>query len=558
MTTEKVTYGPNERIVVACGVRNRTGRTFAGLMLHVDVDGPFGERLTGLEAEIGELLPGESKAVALDLRPFEALRRGSPSAAFVLVARLGDGVPRARWVFDVSPKWSLAPRYGFFTDYPRKDARIRSKIRRMMRFHINAIQFYDWFKSHGDYMPAEREYSLLRNDISLDGVLQKVGAAREAGMKAMAYTVIYAASKDVYEPNKDSALLDARSRPLMFGNWLYLMNPGDASHWSDVLIGEFIGSMSKFLWDGIHLDQYGEQWTRRARWRGKRVDVEGAFVSFINRAVAKMREAHPQNAGLVFNNVNAWPLDRICEQSETEVIYIEVWPPNDTYGDIVNLIRKARRCDKSVVVAAYTPNRLPTILLLDALVFSNRASRIEVGEGNRYLIDAYFPKNGVLHAASLKALEAYYETITRYQEFIYHRDVTELPAGSVRLAGRPASTTPSPGKVFLAAYSKEDGRKAWRITHLVNFCGISSMKWDSVQPRPRRATGLTLEIGLPAGRKVARAYFVSPDSGSSEPSRVDVAFERRDSKLTIRVPYLTYWDMVMVELEEEGQDHVGA
>jgi hypothetical protein len=369
-------------------------------------------------------------------------------------------------------------------------------------------------------------------------------------MKTMAYTVIYAAAEPVYEEHPGWALGDGLGQPLMFEGWLYLMNPGAESGWHDFLIKQFVASMAMFGWDGIHLDQYGKGWTARAYWNGTPVDMEDAFLTFINDAVGEIRK-HDPSSKLIFNLVNAWPYETIARHSLSDGSYIEVWSPWDTYADIQALIRAGKyyNKEKPVILAAYTPNHLPSILLLDAVIFANHGFHIELGEGNGILVDPYFPLYDTLSENAERALALYYECITRYEAYIYDKDVQLLPEETVWIFDHGSSSIPRAGNILVIPYSKStDGREEARIVHLVNFVGIDNMRWKSFQREPTGVTDIQMEIQIPANAidEIEGVYFITPDSGSSDPVPLEYETDVSASAIKITVPSLKYWDTVIV------------
>ena len=81
--------------------------------------------------------------------------------------------------------------------------------------------------------------------------------------------------------------------------------------------------------------------------------------------------------------------------SEYDFNYVEVWPPYVSYGDIEWIIREAyaNSRGKPTVIAAYVdPEQEATVRLLNAIIFANGGTHIEMGEGDGMLADPYFPK----------------------------------------------------------------------------------------------------------------------------------------------------------------------
>ena len=57
--------------------------------------------------------------------------------------------------------------------------------------------------------------------------------------------------------------------------------------------------------------------------------------------------------GVIFNAVNNWPTETVAAAAQ-DAVYIEVWPPHDTYFDLYRLIREARLLShRNVILAAY-------------------------------------------------------------------------------------------------------------------------------------------------------------------------------------------------------------
>jgi dextranase len=544
--TDRVTYRPGDDVQIECTVTS-LGEAALDVTLNLEITDPFGT-VVNSQQKSTLLERGGTARIAFRWRALP-----NALAAYVARARATEGgspVVVSACVFDVAREWTAVPRYGFFAIYPGGPEDVEGKLDRLAGFHINAIQFYDWFENHGDYLPRDGSYSLLGKQMSRARVVQKIAAAKRRGMKALAYAVIYAASDPVYEGHKESVLTDSSGRPLRFEDWLYFMNPERRSEWQTFLTSELLKSVREFGWDGVHLDQYGRKWTRSAYWRGHRVSMGKAFTSFINALAAGLEKTSPGSA-VVFNCVDAWPLESVARRSASRFTYIEVWPPHDTYRQVQNLIGEARRYNrrKAVVLAAYCPVHLPTILLLDALIFSNRAFHIEVGEGLGYLVDPYFPKYSTLSNEAARRLRQYYEAITRYEEYIYDDDLSNLRAGTVRLLTHPFSETPEAGKVLVRAYRKGTQDRLDALTiNLVNFGGVKSMLWNSVQNEPRTARGIIAAVRLPkrAMERLDDVLCVTPDGRVTNPRLLRHGFDRHQSAIRFEIPDLAYWQLVIV------------
>ena len=557
LVSDRVTYQPAATAVLVAGVRN-LGDGLSDVPVEFEITEPFGEVLFSERRIIERIDKNEERQARVSWKVPDIGLSGFVARATVTDAN-GKPIASDHYVFDVAEDWVSVPRYGFFAIFPLESEDVDEKIRQMAEFHINSVQFYDWFEYHGNYTPTDSEYAILDKLIARSKVLEKIQKAQERGMRTMAYTAIYAAAESIYRDHSDWALTDRLGQPLRFVDWLYLVNPDRGSGWHDYLIQQLVASIGMFGWDGIHLDQYGEEWTKNPYWEGSRVDMENAFLRFVNDAVSKMRENYPQSK-LIFNLVNAWPYETIAKHSMSDATYVEVWPPWDTYADIQALIRLGKFYDpeKAVILAAYAPNNLPSILLLDSVIFANQGFHIELGEGDGILVDPYFPRYQILSENAKKALATYYETITRYEAYIYDRDIGRL-SEAAEVLNYESSDIARSGKVLVVSYSKKDAaQEQARIVHLVNFVGIESMTWKTTQQSPKELSDLQLRIRIPEDLvgSIEGVYLVDPDSGTSDPVSLEYQVNVRESAIELILPSLTYWDTVIVKFNTSS--HVDA
>jgi dextranase len=539
-------YQPSEIIIINVDVRNLGIKEISNISIKLEILDPFEKKICSEDKTIRMINPGETKQFQMSWKAPEGHLSAFVARALVMNYN-GKVITSDHYVFDVVKDWIQVPRYGFFTTFSTPED-IDKKIEQMAEFHINAIQFYDWFEYHGNYTPIKSEYTILNKPIIRNQVIKKIKKAQEIGMKAMAYTAIYAAAEPIYKEHPEWALRDKFGKPLKFENWLYFMNPGNSSGWHDFLMKQFIESIKMFNWDGIHLDQYGKGWTENAYWNETRVDMEKAFLTFINDAINEIRKYNPR-LKLIFNLVNAWPYETIAKYSMSDAIYIEVWPPWNTYADIQKLIQIGKTyTNKAIILAAYTPNHLPTILLLDATIFANQGFHIELGEGNGILIDPYFPKYATLSEDAEKALKIYYECITRYEAYIYDKDIQRLSEENVNISIYESSSIPKLENILVIPYSKQiNGKEQAKIIHLVNFIGIPTMSWKTLQQEPKNITNIPIEVKISREsiKNIEGVYFITPDRGNSDPILLNYMISDFGIKFTI--PSLKYWDIIIIK-----------
>jgi len=300
-------------------------------------------------------------------------------------------VLQATTAFDVLSTWMDFPRYGFLTDFSPSRPDPETVLKKLTRFHLNGLQFYDWQYRHDQLLAPTEEYmDPLGRDMSLGSVRDLVDVAHKHGMAAMPYLAIYAASADFWRAHPDWALYDETGSPIAFGeNFLGLMDPSSGSFWSRHLLAECARTLTKIPFDGLHIDQYGDP---KQAWDSHQnvVDLPRAFVDFI-QAVS---DQHPGRT-ILFNAVGNWPIKELAA-SAVHFLYIEVWPPDVEYRHLAGIVLNAIKLShgKPVVIALYLPaNRTANNLLADAIILACGGTRIELGEEARLLSDPYFPRH---------------------------------------------------------------------------------------------------------------------------------------------------------------------
>jgi dextranase len=304
---------------------------------------------------------------------------------------ISPGNSSAVTAFDVLSSWTDFPRYGFLSDFRASRADPEVTLKKLARFHVNGLQFYDWQYRHDRLLsPTETYIDPLGREMSLASVRALVHAAHQHGMAALPYLAIYAASAEFWRTHPDWALYDQAEYPIAFGdNFLGLMDPSQGSPWSRHLLEEGTRTLENIPFDGLHIDQYGDP---KQAWdsKGNPVDLPKAFVDFIEAA----SDQHPDQT-VLFNAVGNWPIEALAD-SAVDFLYIEVWPPDVEYRHLAEIVLNAVRLShgKAVVIALYLPaNRPVNNLLADAVILLCGGTRIELGEDARLLSDPYFPKH---------------------------------------------------------------------------------------------------------------------------------------------------------------------
>lgn len=540
----KATYRPGEGAVVCLHLRCLGPQPFQGTVRL---------RLTFLADEIGEfeeklqLAPDTEEKIHIPLPLPPEDGRGYGAEATVVDSE-GQGVARGFTALDVLTRWTMAPRYGFLSDFPPGRDDVEETMEWLTRYHINGLQFYDWMYRHEDLLTEQEPYrDPLGRLLSRRTVKALIDAAHRRNIAAMAYATVYGASVAFWQAHPDWALHDAEGNPIPFGqDFLYIMDPSPDSLWTQHLLAQFTEAIREMGFDGIHLDQYGDP-KEGCDARGRPVELAWAFRAFINRTKETLAAIRP-DAAVVFNAVNNWPIESVA-QAPQDFLYIEVWPPHTRYYNLWSLILNARRRGrgKPVVLVAYIPPTQPyNVRLADAVVFASGGYHIELGERGGMLADPYFPKYQRVNSELAMVLRRYYDFAVQYENVLTleTEDTTQERAGRIAIEGMEVTHDGSCGKVWVMT-RRGDGVE---VIHLINLVGIPTAEWtEPLQAGPSVLKDLRMRYHT--GRKIQRIWFASPDFASPQAIPIEFNLEKFNGKNYVKflVPRLEYWDLVVLE-----------
>ncbi|MDR2752184.1 MAG: glycoside hydrolase family 66 protein [Clostridiales bacterium] len=489
---------------------------------------------------------------------FSALVSGLPTGSYgVSFERSGE---RYETAFDVVESRSSSIRYGFLTSFsPGSD----NPVPQMAQLHLNAIQFYDWMYRHDNFVADTEIYKDgLGKETSLASIQEKIKSAKDHGMRPFAYGAVYASSKEGWERHPEWGLYTLDKEPMLFGNWLYFMNISSLCGWHEHILEEFRkASLIGFM--GIHMDTYG--FPKRA-WdaSGHPLELSSLFAPLVNKAAQTLKEIDPEN-GVIFNAVNNWPIQGVANTSQ-DSIYIEVWPPHESYIDLYHLIREAKLLSgKPVALAAYmepfknakTAQELESAewsyLLANAAICASGGTQLALGENGCILCDSYYVNHAKLRDSFLPSVQRYADFLVRYAPLLYDdrgMDTSMTSAGGINedfIFSSPSasfSANAQPGAVW--AIIRESDK---RVTiQLINLTGNSD-KWNAPKNAPNPVSGIRLQMRL--DRKLSGIYAASPDKDTLSASSLGFTFESTGAGriYSVLLPSVTVWTSVWIEID---------
>ena len=192
------------------------------------------------------------------------------------------------------------------------------------------------------------------------------------------------------------------------------------------------------------------------------------------------------------------------------------------------------------------------MLLTDACIFALGGAHLELGTGGNMLCNEYFPNTNLKLDEKLQdAITHYYDFATAYENLLYdcrlfdnkvEREVAvESPSHSVAMWTYRHG--PAPRRLNVLARQAASGKK---VFHLLNFSSVNDLSWrdlDGTQPDPKWLNNVVLTID--SEEKVNRVWVASPDLHGGAP--VDVEFTQNGRLVTLTVPLVHYWSMLVFE-----------
>ncbi len=465
---------------------------------------------------------------------------------------------------DVSSDWTRFPRYGFLSKYDvMSQAEIDKVADYLCRLHINGVQYQDWHYKHHKPLagtagsPAAQWVDINNRNTSLQTIRSYIDTFHARNMKSMFYNLCYGALEDAAEDGvkedwyifKDKAHQKKDFHDLpnpFFWSDIYLTDPANPE-WQAYMAKQNEDVYKVFDFDGYQIDQLGNRGTRYD-YTGKRIDMPSAFRSFVEA----MKKAHPDKT-LAMNAVSSYGAREIAS-SPVSFLYNEVWGSEASFSDLADIIEANDAYSEgklNTVFAAYINYNVaeqegmfntPSVLMADAVMFALGGAHIEMGE--HMLGKEYFPNSNLSMSEELrKALVSYYDFSVAYQNLL--RD-----GGTVN----SVEVSCTDGKLQVSAWQPKTGKVITRckemdnrqIIHLLNMSQAVHVEWrdmDGKQPAPVLVENAALEIAL--SRQPSKVWVASPDfaEGVAQP----LSFTQTGSGISLVLPSLKYWDMLVIE-----------
>lgn len=410
-------------------------------------------------------------------------------------------------------------RYGFLSDFDKQDD--NNDVYWMRDNHINYVQYYDWSYHHDDMISKKDRYmdSMKKiNDLRI--IKGKIELCKSLSMKNMAYGPIYAATKEYYLKHKDQAYYATKNIPLSFINTFYFMNISNNSSWRYHIINEYKKSIKMVGFDGIHLDTYG--------YPKKALDYYNNIQELDKEIPVFLKEVQNSldKAKLIFNNVGAWPLTKEVAINQSAV-YIEVWPPFETFYHLREIINKAKSFNKALIISAYISsfrldreNAIYSALFTFFYINSLGATHLFLGENGAVLTQGYYSDYTKLSENEKKIIKRYQDFFVSYQSIIYDKslkDVTMTHCGwdnEEYIVEGNYSLCAKTNHISITIRENKD-------KHLICLLNLENNNniWNSGKYEPNLTSFLKMKIQI--NKNVKKVYFLNPENPSYIPILLD-------------------------------------
>ena len=484
---------------------------------------------------------------------------------------------------DVSSDWTRFPRYGFvaeFDDYNKtidKYANIEEEMKYLNRLHINGVQFQDWhwkhhrpvkFDENGNFVAWYQDVS--NRWIGTEYVKRYIEVQHRYGMKSIFYNLCFGAWKDyetdhvsaewgLYKKDSNGNLYqDYHGLPSSWQSNIFLMNPGNPN-WQNYLMDRNNEVYANYDFDGYQIDQLGGRGDVFEK-NGNMIDLQYNYRLFL-----KAMKGHRKDKRLVMNCVGGYGTHDICDAKlddgtrTVDFCYNEVWDTQPSFESLYEIIKSNdKESDHSLqtVYAAYInfdkadhawdfadqKVNTPGALLTDAVMFAIGGSHLEMGD--HMLTREYFPAKPLAMTDELKQrLVHYYDFMTGYQNLLRGIGSKGVFQPSVSSTTHAVNAWP-PQSYHITAFAKNVNRN--QVVHLLNFSNTDDLSWrdlNGTRPAPKKQTNINFTFETI--RQIRKVWTATPDNCGGAP--LELPFTQNGNKVTVTVPSLEYWTMVVFE-----------
>lgn len=448
-------------------------------------------------------------------------------------------------------------------------------VKEMNRFHINYVQFYDWYDRDDtplrivDGKPEQNWIDFMKRPTSFNTVKNYIDVVHNYGMQAMFYNLIYGSQLGI--PSSDDSNLNWTNPNLTKEMFLYkdkdlkevagendqsfggklnitymnVLNPA----WQNYLTDQANVVYQNLPFDGWHVDQLGTL-------PNETYSSDGVHLNWWEwgdgyGGMLKAAKSRNPDKRLTINNADDIGTEKVMKSGTVDFMYVEPWGGiGFSFKQLASYIRNStQKYWKPMVIPSYvnkekaeTNNQTDGMVndaaafLCDAMEMSNGASHLEWGE--HYLANEYFPNSNLkLRDSSKTIIMSYLDTFVEFLQILNGKWIDDPVTSSTH----QLSTGFDKDKITTVY------KRSWfgSIVSLVNMIGIAHDNWQDpqgtqVMPQVQSNIQLTIPVeNTPSGVFLIRA--------DESPAPQPINFTQNGNSISITVDKLSVWDLIYIK-----------
>jgi hypothetical protein len=431
---------------------------------------------------------------------------------------------------------------------------------------INQVQFFSWMRAHEEVDPLGPNWNTWVGDERLwsskTTMSNQIALLQAAGIKAMCYTALYAATPAFASEHPAWQMLDPTTdAPLDYppgSGYLYLMciNPNASypyviagniyTNFRSYLLSQAAAAERQFNWDGWRWDWYGipsNYVCEALSGTGVFPSELGGLVSDLNVTLKQVRSDCVMTVLELPNSYNNEPLNDSAAAVDQQ--FLELWPDGtgSNYSNVYQVINQAATsyADKPVSGNCYPQTSNFLTGWTGANIDYQFATCLAAGGyPGALLVDGTgsftttTPMSSVRYPnATLNRIAQWNCFAQAYGGYYYWSSPTYLIRNPILCAVSAAST---PAGVVCKAKERRDKRTFQTdtvIVDLINYGATGDLCWDQVNSAPEPSTA-TLNVTVPPTLSLSGAYLISPDLGTNPPTAL--AMQCNGNTCTVTTP----------------------
>ena len=452
--------------------------------------------------------------------------------------------------------------------------RMNQVIKEMNRFHVNYVQFYDWYDRDDtplrivDGKPEQNWIDFMKRPTSFNTVKNYIDVVHNYGMQAMFYNLIYGSQLGI--PSSDDSNLNWTNPDLTKEMFLYkdkdlkevagendqgfggklnitymnVLNPA----WRNYLCGQSDIVYKNLPFDGWHVDQLGTL-------PNETYSSDGVHLNWWEwgdgyGGMLKTAKAKNPDKRLTINNADDIGTEKVMASNTVDFMYVEPWGRiGYSFKQLASYIRNStQKYGKPMVLPSYVNKEKAennqtdgmvndaAAFLCDAMEMSNGASHLEWGE--HYLANEYFPNSNLkLRDSSKTIIMSYLDTFVEFLQILNGKWIDDPVTSSTH----QLSTGFDKDKI--TTVYKRSGFGS--IVSLVNMIGIAHDNWQDpqgTQVMPQVQSNIQLTI--PVENTPSGVFLIKADES---PAPQPINFTQDGNSISITVDKLSVWDLIYIK-----------